>query len=284
MNRQKPPKPNVFHCRTGIRHSYESIQDWFELLLRRRDPLTPPDRLIFVGGDRTNFKQLGDKWLQAFIDLCALQPHERVLDVGCGVGRMAVALTKYLNREGSYEGFDIVGPGIEWCHKQITPRFPNFKFCQADVFNTHYNPTGRYKAAEYRFPYKDDDFDFVFLTSVFTHMFQPDVENYLAEVRRVMRPGGRCLITFFLLNEHSLSRLQKDKAGRKFQYEIEGGCRTNNKDTAESAIAYPERTVKAMYERCALRITSLFYGGWSGQSGALFSQDVIVACKNISAL
>jgi ubiquinone/menaquinone biosynthesis C-methylase UbiE len=265
-----------------VRERYESVHDWFEVLLRLRDPLTPPDRLIFVGGDHTNFRQLGDKWLRAFIDLCSLEPHERVLDVGCGIGRMAVALTQYLNRNGSYEGFDIVGPGIEWCRKQITSRFSNFRFCEADVFNRHYKPTGRFKASEYRFPYEDEDFDFVFLTSVFTHMFQPDVENYLAEVRRVMRSGGRCLITFFLLNEDSLSRLEKNEAkpGRNFLYEIEGGCRTINKDMAESAIAYPEKTVKAMYESCALNITGVFYGGWCGRPGSHFSQDIVVACKN----
>jgi SAM-dependent methyltransferase len=238
--------------RVALRRSYKHMQDWLALLLGRRDPLTPPDHLIFVGGDQTNFRQLGEKWLQTFIRLGGLQPDERVLDLGCGIGRMAVALTHYLDQRGSYEGLDIVSAGIEWCQRQITPPFPNFRFRLADVFNQQYHPTGQFKASEYRFPYRDADFDFVFLTSVFTHMVQPDVENYLAEVRRVLRPAGRCLSTFFLLNEESLSLMQSNRAqpGRNFQYEIGGGCRTTSAETPEAAIAYPEAVVQAMYEWC----------------------------------
>src|SRR5439155_26776504 len=136
---------------------------------------------------------IGDRWVQTFIRLVGLQPHERVLDLGCGIGRMAVALTRYLDHRGSYEGLDIVEAGIKWCTKHVTPRFPSFRFQLADVFNSHYNPKGKFKPSEYRLPYQADDFDFVFLTSVFTHMFAPEVENYLSEVHRVLRPGGRCL-------------------------------------------------------------------------------------------
>ena len=53
------------------------------------------------------------------------------------------------------------------------------------------------------FPCADNSFDLVFLTSVFTHMFAGDVENYLSEISRVLKPGGKCLITWFLLDEVS---------------------------------------------------------------------------------
>ena len=41
--------------------------------------------------------------------------------------------------------------------------------------------------------------DVAFLTSVFTHMLPEDVEHYLDELARVLKPGGRTLITWFLL-------------------------------------------------------------------------------------
>ena len=40
------------------------------------------------------------------------QPGERVLDIGCGIGRMARPLTPYLTPPGAYDGFDINADGI----------------------------------------------------------------------------------------------------------------------------------------------------------------------------
>jgi len=264
-----------------IQHFMGKPMDWLDILLKRRDPLMPPRSLIFVGGNSRNFRQLGERWLQTFIRLGELKPHERVLDLGCGIGRMSVPLTGYLDDKGSYEGLDIVYEGIRWCQKEITPRFPHFRFQQADVFSSYYNPNGKFKASEYRLPYSDNNFDFVFLTSVFTHMLLPDVTNYLGEVHRVMRPGGRCLITFFLLNEESLAHIKtkETQPGREFRDEIGGGCRSTDAKTAESAIAYPEEVVRAMFDKCGLRISDLHYGGWSGRQESHHGQDIFVAHK-----
>src|SRR6185503_5290247 len=65
------------------------------------------------------------------------------------------------------------------------------------------------KASQYTFPYENNSFDFVFLTSVFTHMVRADVERYVQEVARVLKPGGRCLTTFYLLNAESKDSMPK---------------------------------------------------------------------------
>ena len=83
-----------------------------------------------------------------------LKPDERVLDAGCGIGRIAVPLTEYLDESGGYEGFDIAPEGIAWCRENITPRYPNFRFQVADIYNKSYNPEGSQKADEYEFPYE----------------------------------------------------------------------------------------------------------------------------------
>ena len=97
--------------------------------------------------------------------------------MGCGIGRIAIPLTQYL-KTGTYDGFDIVRHGVEWCQQKVTPHYPNFNFFVADVYNKLYFPQGRYAATEYTFPFADDTFDFVFLTSVFTHMMPKDLEHY----------------------------------------------------------------------------------------------------------
>ena len=46
------------------------------------------------------------------------RPGERVLDVGCGIGRMARPLAGYLTGDGSYDGFDVNREGIRWCTRR----------------------------------------------------------------------------------------------------------------------------------------------------------------------
>ena len=132
--------------------------------------LVPPTDLMHVGGG--DFEKIGKEILQTLIEIGGLKPNERVLDVGCGVGRAAIPLTNFMKDNGSYEGFDIVPKEIKWCQKNISRRFPNFRFQLADVYNKAYNPYGKYKASDYKFPYEDESFDFVFLTSVFTHLLK----------------------------------------------------------------------------------------------------------------
>jgi SAM-dependent methyltransferase len=79
----------------------------------------------------------------------------------------------------------------------------NFQFYQIDIYDKHYNPAGHCKASEYRFPFPDDSFDFVMLGSVFTHMLPDGVRNYLSEIRQVLAPGGRCMISYFFLNDET---------------------------------------------------------------------------------
>lgn len=264
-----------------VRRSADALTETGERLRGRRDPLVPPARLMFVGGSRRDFRELGDKWLQTFIRVGGLQPRERVLDVGCGVGRMAVALSGYLSAEGAYEGFDIVRDGIEWCQRQITPRFPRFRFQHADLFNRAYNPRGRLRAADFRFPYEDGTFDLVLLTSVFTHMLPADVNRYLSEIRRVLRPGGRCLITFFVLDDRARERIASGHVEpmRRFTHDV-GGYFVMDREVPEATLAYTDAAVRTMFERAGLTLQDqIEFGAWAGPERARtnHSQDIVVA-------
>ena len=273
--KQLIPKP----IRLIMKKIYYFPVDTIDLLLGRRDNLTPPKGMIFVGGG--DFKKTGEELLRYFIELGGLEPNERVLDVGCGIGRMAVPLTKYLHKRGSYEGFDIVPVGINWCRKKISFKYPNFHFQLADVFNKTYNPKGKYKASEYKFPYENESFDFVFLISVFTHMLPQDMENYLYEITRVLKRNGRCLITFFLLNKESLQliNINTGKSTLDFKYKF-GKYRTIDTNTPEDAVCYDEAFVLDLYEKYGLKIKrSIYYGSWCGRSNFLSYQDIIIASK-----
>jgi ubiquinone/menaquinone biosynthesis C-methylase UbiE len=244
---------------------------------RSRKEMVPPHRKrFFVGGG--DFQAIGEEFLGYFKTLCDLMPGERILDVGCGIGRMAIPLTTYLDEDSIYEGFDIVKQYIDWCSQKISPKYPNFHFQLADTFNKAYNPKGKIPAREYTFPFDNDSFDFVFATSVFTHMLPLDMEHYLAEISRILRSGGRCLITLFLLGESP--DLEQGEKTVDFRYDM-GAYKTINNKEPESAVAYGELYIRALFEKVGLKVKDpIHYGSWSGRTNFLSYQDIVVARKS----
>lgn len=241
--------------------------------------MVPPKSMIFIGDPDGDFLQEGREFEGYLREFCALKPNHRVLDVGCGIGRMAIPLTRFLGPEGEYVGLDIVRKGIQWCRQAITSEYPNFRFIHINVFNKHYNPDGGLQSQEYSFPFQEEQFDIVFLTSVFTHMLPDGLERYISEISRVMRPDGKALITFFLLNEESLKLIQSGKSDRQFKFEMDG-FRTTNASNPEAAIAYPEDDVLRLFEANNLSIDSpIKRGSWCGREEYVSYQDIIVATK-----
>ena len=245
--------------------------------------LPPRELQDWVGGGGGDvYKAIGNEFLGYLVDLCGLQPGDAVLDVGCGSGRMALPLTGYLNREGRYAGFDVSRDAIAWCTQNISGSHPNFDFKVVDLQSKRYNPTGRHKPSEFRFPYPDESFDVVLLASVFTHMLPADVKHYMHEIVRVLKPGGRSLITFFLLNEISSLLSEQGMGHLKFEHEVQG-ARTANVENPEAAIAYPEVFVRDLYGECGLELREpLLYGIWCGRTNGMSGQDVVIAVKAAS--
>ena len=263
-----------FQTRLAIRRAVYFPLDVLDLLVGKHDPLVPPRGLWFVGGGHFRDNQ----FLSSFTGLCDLQPHHRVLDVGCGIGKQAVPLAQYLNPQGSYEGFDIVKEGVRWCEQQITSRYPNFQFRHVDVFNKHYNPDGRILPAEWKFPYSDADFDFVCLISVFTHMLPDAVENYISEISRVLKPGGKSFISFLLLNDESRRLIVRGKSSIPLMHEL-GGYTVLDPGFPETTVGLPEEFIRERFEDSGLAISAVHYGSWCGRDSTKFFQDIVLAVR-----
>ena len=238
----------------------------------------PPWWLRDVGG--ADFEAAGHEFLRLFIQLGNLQPDERILEIGCGSGRMALPLTSYVSQAGSFVGMDITQESIAWCQRNITRRFPNFQFLHADLYNQRYNPQGRYLARHYAFPFGAEGFDFIFLTSVFTHMLPDDIDNYLREIARLLRPAGRALVTCFLLNETQQLLASQGQNDIDFKYGS-GPYRVRSEIVPESAIAYNETFLRQLIAQCGLQIWEpVYYGTWSGRDDGLSYQDVVLVQRN----
>ncbi len=239
---------------------------------------SPPDDLVhLVGGDLAG---AGAEFMEYFTSFCRLRPDEHVLDVGSGIGRMAVPLTRYLTPAARYRGFDITARSVQWCQEHITPAYSNFEFVHAPVFNRFYNPGSMLQAVAYRFPYDDASFDFVFLTSVFTHMLPDDLRHYAEEIARVLKPGGRCLISYFLLNDESVGLMQGGFSGPYVFQNASAAHSVIGHAVPEAAVAYREQHVRALYGEFGLRIESpIRYGRWCGRLDGLSLQDLVLAVK-----
>jgi ubiquinone/menaquinone biosynthesis C-methylase UbiE len=249
---------------------------WLPADLRREAgerPL-PPRRLSFVG--RGDFERTGDEYLAHFRELGGLKPGDCVLDMGCGIGRMAIPLMGYLD-DGSYEGFDVGRAMIRWCNRELTPLRPEFRFTWAHVYNQKYNPFGTVAAEDFRFPYEDASFNFVFATSLFTHLVRAETEHYLREAARVLRPGGTCLLTFFLLDEHAEAEVAAGRASFDFRHPIEGGF-TSDPSQPEEAIAFRVDDLRELLPAAGLEIEEpIRFGLWSNHPGATAGQDIVLA-------
>ena len=107
-----------------------------------------------------------------------------------------------------------------------------------------------------------------------------EVNRYVSELGRVLRPGGRGLFTCFLLNGDSLARIADGTSSMAFVHEM-NGFRTTDPRTPEAAIALPEDFVRTCFTDAGLVVEEpIRYGSWSGREDFLSAQDILIAHKS----
>lgn len=248
------------------------IADALDAVSGRGDPLVPPRRCLGFVGD-SDFRATGEEFLGHFRTLAGLSPSDRVLDIGCGIGRMARVLVPVLKPpDGSYDGFDVSREGVQWCRARYTRTAAPFRFTHVDVHHPEYNPRGSGDAEQLRFPYPDASVDLAIATSVFTHLLDGAVERYLAEAGRVLAPGGRLFSTWMLVDP-----ARPSEPSAPVFHPTAGVARVADPSAPEATVAYPREWVAARLADAGLALHEPYErGSWTGRPGSSF-QDLLVA-------
>lgn len=228
----------------------------------------PIPQMLLTGGGPDTFDAIAAAHLANIERFIGLRPDLSVLEIGCGIGRDAIPLTRRLSAAGSYMGLDIIGPSIDWCQRNITARHPNFRFVFFDVKDQLHNPGGTMNALDVRVPLESGTVDLIILQSVFTHLLRPAIRHYLEEFRRLLKPAGHVYATMFIVNDAILAKARATNLtpfNLTFQHELDPGCRINDPVYPTGAVAYTAGALDEMLEGADLRLARpLLKGGWSG--------------------
>ena len=108
-------------------------------------------------------------------EAAALRPGTTVLDIACGTGQPAIAAARAVHPGGQVVATDIAPEMLAVAERRATQAgLHNIEFKEADAETL---------------PFPDQSFDAV--TCAFALMFCPDMDRAVAEVHRVLKPGGR---------------------------------------------------------------------------------------------
>jgi 2-polyprenyl-3-methyl-5-hydroxy-6-metoxy-1,4-benzoquinol methylase len=244
--------------RTVAYHALAPL-DYVSRLLNGKADFPPLHLRRHVGPLRT-FEASGAEFMGYLRLLLDLQPNENILDIGCGCGLMALYLQDYLDSNGTYTGVDIHGPSIRWCSNHIAKTHPNFRFAQI---------------SDGQLPFAGQSFDVILLKSVFTHLRPAEVEKYLSEIARLLDPNGRCLASFFLLNDEQKMLAASGRNALQFSFGPHH-WRYVYEHSPESASAYDQSYVLELLHKHGLELSKpILYGTWCGRKNGLSFQDLL---------
>jgi len=172
----KPAATGIYHhlFRLSLR-----VRFWFEDRFRtpRLDVPVPPAMLRYRVSELVPvgpFLSVGEGCAQLIRRHIDLANAGRVLDFGCGCGR---TIRWLLDGSAEFHGVDVDVEGIDWCRKNL--------------------PRGHFLATAPTppLPYPDEYFDVVYCFSVFTHLDEAMQDLWLAEMKRILKPGALLFLT-----------------------------------------------------------------------------------------
>jgi len=217
----------------------------------------PPHRMRSGGETDESFIAVGDQLVDLLTENAGLCADSRVLEIGCGYGRLAHALRRH-GFVGTYLGIDALKPQVRWCTRRLGG--DGFRFRHVDIANERYNPEGR--VAVHDLELGDARFDVIVAINLFTHMWPDDVLTHLRVVARSLALDGRAAATFFLL-DHERQDAEGDQFAPRMPFERQPGCRYESADDPLHRVGYePKWLVLKGAEAGLVPAGSPLFGAW----------------------
>lgn len=249
---------------------FKLVVDSFDLipkLLYEELSTIPPNHMrIRVGvGNRIFANQViyltgpKDFWMHAFhAGLCRLD--STIVDIGCGCGRYAQPLRDYRFKSerfsGKYVGIDIDEEMLGWCRDNYDEK--RFTFHRSNHSSKAYRgiPNGN---SHYYLPMESGSADFVFSTSLFTHLLEEQLTNYCQESFRVLSAGGHMVMACFSINHPPPTFGNR----HTFQHRIANAF-VESLEVPEAAVAYREDFLLGVARKAGFRAAEMQWspGDW----------------------
>jgi SAM-dependent methyltransferase len=244
--------------------------------------LVPPEQLRLGIGpfeDAALFLESGRETLELARTAMDLKPIHRILDVGCGCGRIALPAMEFLSASGGYCGLDVDADCIAWCQDNIQGRDGRFSFARLDIGSDSYNPLGKVAVETAVFPYPDGMFDRALVSSVFTHMTESGIARYLEELYRVLVPGGRILASLLLMNDATVSALTNRTTSFSFTHRLGQSSWTLDPDNPLDGVAVDEDWFRENAVAAGLTHEATTHGTWRDILGWEVQHDWMVLSR-----
>ena len=236
-------------------------------------PDPPADLMGGIGSG--DFWQIGNEIVGLTMATARLCPNDRILDVGCGLGRVALPLSRLLDQRGSYDGFDTSRDYIEWCTRNLPLDLTRFRFRHFDIQSSHYNESGAISAEAFPFPWPDHSFSLAIAVSLFTHLSAAATTNYLHEIARTLQPDGRLFASFFVLDEQSTQLAESDTTDPRFTARFDEGM-IGDPANPEAAVAFNAEWLAETLGSAGLVFDAFYPGRWR-HLPVMSHQDILVA-------
>lgn len=146
------------------------------------DVKLPPDYLIYESFQIDYEKYFTEsvntaKWVKDYFSEHIELKDKKILDWGCGPGRVIRHLPNVIGNDCEYYGTDYNKQTINWCSKNL----PGIHFNCNDL--------------EAKLPYPDNFFDAIYGISIFTHLSEQMHYDWYNELYRIVKPNGIMLLT-----------------------------------------------------------------------------------------
>ena len=240
----------------------------------------------WVGG--SDPEAVGDACFSILSRHLKLDSNAKLLDFGCGIGRVALSVLKHRPQVRQLVGLDIMPQVVDFCRSAIETEYPNTRFEAIEGSNDHYDGFVQAAGARPRLAQREvidryrASFTGSYAFSVFTHLERADFQSALRFVQQMLEPGGEFLFTCFLITPGTRAAIVRNEClfvFRTDQFEEDGSIFVGNPDDRLGFIAFDQNLVEQMVHEAGLVVTHTERGSWPGTNFSGSLQDVVVCRK-----